>query len=478
MRHRPAIGLIWLSLVALLLAMLPASASAKPPIRFTDVATGIDCFAETGDGFLILSLTTSSEQGYFIDLAFWETPASPETDAPTYVMTDGVVSGDITGLQAVIQVAEFDPDTDPPFGDALDPVIVDVDFEALGEPITFDDTYRDGNRRIRESGTVQFLQPSGTVTLPGADLTDLSSCGAAHQEVTFWGTDPSGFNVRFAEFSVSCQWEDESGFVDLYISRDEIGAFGDLFGFDGQREFGGGTGDGTLTTTGVSLPEFVLTDIDSGDEIGTASASASLTELSEAIRIVEVSGRDRTKIVATLFSVDGSLDVTIDGTTVSYPMDDEHCSAADSRVRVHEVRPAGPPPKRFANDTPDTAAPLRLGRAVRLTTGLGAVEPEAPCILIDDVEVPFGHTAWWSIAGTGREMTADTAGSVIDTVIGIYVREGDALVQVACVDDVFDEDGGGSFQAAVTWDSVAGQTYLIQVGGFGGGSGQLRLVVR
>jgi hypothetical protein len=75
-------------------------------------------------------------------------------------------------------------------------------------------------------------------------------------------------------------------------------------------------------------------------------------------------------------------------------------------------------------------------------------------------------------------MTADTAGSIIDTVIGIYVREGDELVQVACVDDVFDEDGGGSFQAAVSWDSVAGQTYLIQVGGFGGGSGQLRLVVR
>ena len=46
------------------------------------------------------------------------------------------------------------------------------------------------------------------------------------------------------------------------------------------------------------------------------------------------------------------------------------------------------------------------------------------------------------------------------------------------MDDVFGPDGSISFQAAVTWDSVAGVTYLIQLGGFGGQTGQLKLVVR
>ena len=475
--RRPIAIATWLSLVALLVALAPAAVNAKAPTRFHDLSTSLDCFADTDDGFLYLSLTTSTAFGLSGDLAFWAAPAAPEDDPPTYLATDGVASGDATGLQAVIQVAEFDPEADPPFGAALDPVIVDVQFQPAGDPIPFDEPFREGNRKGRESGSIQFLVPSGTITLPGADLTDLSSCSGTFRDTTFFGTNPAGFNVRFAEFSVSCEWETETGFVSLFASADEVGAFADIFIVDAEREIGGGI-EATLTETGLTVPEIVLFDFTNDAEVGTGSASATLTATGETVRIVNVNGRDRTKVVATLFSVDGALDVTLEGIATSYPMDDEHCQAADSRQHVHEVRPAGPPAKRITNDTPATAAPLRIGRTARLTTGLGAPAPEAPCVLDDDFEVPFGHTAWWSVVGNGSAMTADSAGSLIDTVMGVYVRQGTTIAQVGCVDDVFHPDGSVSFQAAVTWDSVAGVTYLIQLGGFGGQTGQLKLVVR
>jgi hypothetical protein len=56
----------------------------------------------------------------------------------------------------------------------------------------------------------------------------------------------------------------------------------------------------------------------------------------------------------------------------------------------------------------------------------------------------------------------------------VYVDEGGELVQVACVDDVDDVD---PLQAQVTIDTVAGETYYIQAGGFGGASGTLVLTV-
>jgi hypothetical protein len=83
-------------------------------------------------------------------------------------------------------------------------------------------------------------------------------------------------------------------------------------------------------------------------------------------------------------------------------------------------------------------------------------------------------------------MTFDTAGSGIDTVVAVYVRDGDDFTEIACVDDVFFDPIGTSFQAAVTGDTVEGLTYYIQVGGFrntlfGDGipdTGRIRVAVR
>ena len=100
-----------------------------------------------------------------------------------------------------------------------------------------------------------------------------------------------------------------------------------------------------------------------------------------------------------------------------------------------------------------------------------AVDPEAPCRVADGetgepVDLPFGHTAWWSFEGTGGQVTVDTVGSDFDTALGVYSASLDPL---GCVDDV------DSLQARITVDTVVGVTYLVQAGGFAADSGVLEL---
>ncbi|HET6745492.1 MAG TPA: hypothetical protein VFH90_06535, partial [Candidatus Limnocylindria bacterium] len=111
------------------------------------------------------------------------------------------------------------------------------------------------------------------------------------------------------------------------------------------------------------------------------------------------------------------------------------------------------------------------------------VEPEAACrIFVEEVgeefDAPITNTGWWTVTGTGGDVTVDTAGSDFDTVLGIYVQQDGEMVQVGCVDDVFDEEGNGTLQAHLTVATEADVTYYLQVGGFGGSTGQLELSVR
>jgi hypothetical protein len=116
---------------------------------------------------------------------------------------------------------------------------------------------------------------------------------------------------------------------------------------------------------------------------------------------------------------------------------------------------------------------------VEVRTGGTALDAEEPCTFefYGMVEpLPLGHTAWWTFAGTGGDVTIDTAGSDFDTIVGVYVLEAGSFVQVGCVDDVFDpETEEGSLQSRVTVETVGGETYYVQAGGFDGSAGTLRL---
>jgi hypothetical protein len=98
-------------------------------------------------------------------------------------------------------------------------------------------------------------------------------------------------------------------------------------------------------------------------------------------------------------------------------------------------------------------------------------------------EGPGDHmekTLWYTIEGDGGEVTIDTAGSNFDTVVAAYVLEDGAFVEVGCNDDPSDDDPslGLGYQARLTLPTEEGVTYLIQVGGWLGDYGRLRLAVR
>ncbi len=73
------------------------------------------------------------------------------------------------------------------------------------------------------------------------------------------------------------------------------------------------------------------------------------------------------------------------------------------------------------------------------------------------------HTAWWRIAGTGRQIALSTRGSSFDTVLAVY-DQGDAgpgvSNRLSC-----DDDSGGLGTSATAFGSVRGRSYLVAVGG-------------
>jgi hypothetical protein len=80
-------------------------------------------------------------------------------------------------------------------------------------------------------------------------------------------------------------------------------------------------------------------------------------------------------------------------------------------------------------------------------------------------------------------VTVDTAGSDYDTVMAVYTSDGAGgftPVPGACLDDVPLEPLGRTLQAAITWDTVAGTTYYVQIGGYPQSFpyGNLRVAVR
>ena len=467
----------WSVVVIVLALLLPAAASAAKPFRGDVSFTGFSCDAPTDDGFVSVFVELDGDGDGFGDLAFWESPAEPFEGAPTLVTDSVTLSGGAAGIDATFELVEFDETSDPPIGDPAGTAVLDATFTPDGDPIPFENTFRDGNRHERVEGWTQPLTVSGTLTLPGADLTDLSTCFAIHEQFTYFATNPSAFNAKFSEGHLNCYWENDESFVELNGFQDRFGAFLEVRVSDTAGTVGGG-GDVVLDDGGFDF-ELPLVDEDDGSDVGSASGAATLTPDGDAVRILEINGRSRVKLVVQAFSIDGELQIDLGGATTSYPMDDEHCDVEQVDGHIIEVQPAGPKPKPYPNEGPAQAIPLALDVPVTLRTGAGAEAPEAPCTFEDVEEVPFGHTAWWSIAGTGGELTADTAGSDFDTVLGVYVQDGADLVQVGCVDDVFDpETGEVTFQANITWDSEAGVTYLIQAGGYAGSTGTLQLVVR
>lgn len=457
--------------------LLVAPVSAAPSQRVSDTEHILFCEGLTGAGGTAFLVLGESEQfGSFADAAFWPPDAPPPND-PAWIAMTGDVDFDGTSVTATLLMVEYVPSPEePPFGDPVGNAIVEATLTPDGDPQAYRFQDKFGNQVFRREGTFQAYSVDGTLTMPnGAGTFDLSPCVAFSDTYTQFTNAPASFVARFSSFDLSCGWETENGFISLFATANEFGGFSDLFIVDGDDIYSGfPSGEVTLTPDAFEASYEIVRADDGGEPVGSATASATLTP-GDRINERFVFGSSKTHIVGQQYLVDGSLSVTLDGTTTVLAMDETSCFAADITITDHFSPRQGPKGRPLPNDGPEGALPIAIGETITVrNTGGTAFEPEAPCIASfpeGDFEVPLGHTAWWTFTGTGSPVTVDTAGSDFDTVAGVYVDDGGTLTQVGCNDD----DEG--LQARLTVSTEAGVTYYVQVGGFGGQTGTLVLTV-
>jgi hypothetical protein len=456
--------------------LLVAPVSAAPAQRVSDTEHIMFCEELTGaDGTAFLVLGESEQFGSFADAAFWP-PGAPPPNDPAWIAMTADADFDGTSVTATILMVEYVPSPDEsPFGDPVGNATVEATLTPDGDPMpySFQDSF--GNQLLRRQGTLQAYTVEGSLTMPNGATFDLSSCAAFSDTYTQFSNAPAASVSRFSSFDLNCGWETDDGFVGLFATADEFGGFSELFIVDGEDTYFGFPSSGLILSTQAFEASYdIVSADDGGDPVGSATASATLTA-GDRINELFMSGPFKAHVVGQEYLVDGSLSVTLNGTTTEFAMDEASCSAADVTVSEQFSPRQGPKGRPLANDAPEGALPIAIGETIMVrSTGGTALEPEAPCVLSfpeGDFDVPLGHTAWWTFTGTGSDVTLDTAGSNFDTVVGVYVDDGGSLAQVGCNDD--DE----SLQARLTVPTEAGVTYYVQVGGFGGESGSLVLTL-
>ena len=491
MRRMPAVAT---TAALLLVASLPGMASAAPPERVSDTQTDLSCEITADAGTVSLWIGVSDTYGTYAQLAFWATPAGPYEDPPTWFSIDGSaeLSADGSSLAASFELVEYVEPVEPegsevyavaPSGDPVGTATLAATLSDVGDPESYSYGDRDGNRRYTVEGTSQQLAADGLLELP-ADITfdDLSACWGGRTTTELFATNPDTWVSRYADRSLSCVWEDEDFSVGIYGVSYEGGTFSEIYMADATGFAYGYTDSATLTTQQFSA-SYALETYDELTDTWTpgGSANASAT-LSAGDRVNEFSryGNEKVRVNGVVLSIDGLLTIETDAATRTFPMDDASCFGQDITVQFIVSSPASGRGPALVNDSPDGAVALEPGDAIRVRTGGTATEAEAACSFTDpeygDFPIPIGHTVWYTVAGTGGEITIDTAGSEFDTVLGVYTSDGSAFTQVACVDDVVTEEGG-TLQAALTFASDAGVTYFVQAGGYGESSGTMYLSV-
>ena len=142
---------------ALLLVAVPAVANAAPATRFTDHAVVVDCgFLQSDDGVVVAFAVDSTQDGAFGDLAFWQAPATPDTDDPTLVSEAADVAATDASLSADYTLVDLNT------GDPAGTAELRVTLEPSGPAEPIDDRFKEGNRWQKVTGTIQPMAVSGT----------------------------------------------------------------------------------------------------------------------------------------------------------------------------------------------------------------------------------------------------------------------------------------------------------------------------
>jgi hypothetical protein len=250
--------LLSLTLLGGLLAT-PAAVSADGLVRFSEHAVNLFCDAVGPEGELHLFAGSNSEFGDFAELVAWAAPVIPGSPPDISGATDQVDVVEAGGGATIdVTIPLFDPDENSVGNAVIHAVLTPTDRVLVLEP------FRDGNRWIKTTGTIAFMDVTGTLDLPG-ELPDFLleelGCGGEIVDVEVFETQPHAFVNGNEGIVLFCDWESEGTFAHRFALNDEFGTFAEAGLFtEGVQDMLGSTDAITLDATGLLAPEIPLFD--------------------------------------------------------------------------------------------------------------------------------------------------------------------------------------------------------------------------
>ena len=467
--------------VALLVAgslALTGPVAADPPSTDTFDQTELFCFFESDAGEVeFIAVTRTDADGWEeSEASVFIFPAEGEQEIFTENPFDVVFAG-----------GTFEAELDLVYGETGEPAgtaFAAGSYEQDGELEIVEEWSRKfGN--VQEEVKIEIAPIAVTgeleVMLEGFDpqTFDLAECDGQRIVETIWHTNPTSFVNRAEGTYVWCSLEQDGWVVELFASTEsdvsgesflDLVAWGpDTVPYEEEPAYYGFAEGIGLTGFGGLAVEVPLWEpmVEEPTEVALVDAVLSEGDLFN----VEARFQDG------WFKVEQT-DVVVDGvlTLPDVVLDMAACEGVHQEVRDHfhpdQSQGKGKVP---ANDLP--AGALELTNRSSVQTRMAAEAPEAACVDPDFGELPLGKTVWYAVEGTGDELTIDTAGSDFDTVVGVYLMEGDELVHEACLDDNRDETGIRNV-VALTFATMPDTTYYVQIGGFDGQYGHLKVALR
>ncbi|HZA32910.1 MAG TPA: hypothetical protein VE462_15500 [Propionibacteriaceae bacterium] len=453
--NRPIRGVL-VGAVALLGGLsCPSTSMAAPPETVTEYKAYMECTGTTSGGEPVFVTTGTSPQ--FGDQLYARVGDPEEPRLTAYS-----VSGGWEGREIAFDLEVFAGGG----GGHLEPPLLGSFTATTTETPTTEYTDRggSGNQHVRATIVEATLTAEAVLSLPGVTVDSLN-CSGSSTTSTYVSNSPAStvrFERRFYD-SARCQGNAE---VALFGPEDgkyylsvEFGEPNNQYNLSGVIEE---PNDKSFT---IVLP---LRNSQTGEVLGEYEVAVTLTPRDKATTTVLRTATARITQRTTLYDV--SAQVTLPSIDI-----DASCEALE--VTTREIVRAAQGPKPTATPPPNDAlagAPrIAVGDTVRTTTRDAVLLPEAPLSCATNP----GRTVWYSFVGTGEPVHLDTAGSSFDTALAVYEKEGGELLEIACADDVEQDDPfpTETLQAQLDVPTTAGRTYYVQVAGVYADYGRLVL---
>ena len=423
-----------LATAVILVALIPATAAAGRVTKSTEQYVFVGCDAPIDGGFVSVFLDHNTEAEFsFLAANIWFDPDTPFESDPT--VSGSTETVDLTDDGTTIEVSSSFPVFDLD-GNELGTADVEITVARNGQQTLIEPQPGKTNQNDKSTGIEEGLEGSGTLTFDGSEI-PVDLCSGVVGDINVFRTNPSTLVTANSGIFINCFWQEEEDSTEasFFASVDTFGSSADAFLLTpevnlvtmGQQSF-------SLTSAGVAV-ELEMVDFET-EEPHTANAVASFTRIGGPVNSTLLGQTFQTRLNEQPFAPSGTLEFS---TGDSFEMDAEHCLAVQfkNRSATHKLGgpKSGPVP---ANDGPEDAIQLTSGSRRNDRNAGAASDPEFPILTCPEGEFDdFGRTLWYTIEGTGEPVTVDTAGSNIDTLIGVYVPTAEGFEEIACIDDVF-----------------------------------------